>query len=1031
MTKKEWKNRMKINRTIKDQFVQLVIISVLVLGGNGLFAQYFGQNKVQYQTFNFKIIKTDHFDLYFYPEEADIADRAAQMAERWYARYAKLFQHELSGRQVIILYASSAQFQQTNTISGQLGEGTGGVTEPLKRRIVLPVGGSLAETDHVIGHELVHAFQYDITGQKGGAAAIAGAALERLPLWFVEGMAEYFSLGPDDPNTAMWMRDATKTMKKLPKAKNLENPKYFPYRWGQALLAYIGGMWGDEKIPELLKTAGPKGDLYITIKQVLGMSSDSLSQDWHKALHADYDSYTTITKPPKDYGPVLISEKHSGGKLNIGPVISPDGKQLIFFSEKDLFAIDLFLADAETGKVKRNIVKTELDPHFESIEFIYSAGAWDPSGDKIVFTPIVKGRPTLTLLNVKQDKTEREIRFKDLGQIINPSWSPDGRYIAFSALAGGISDLFIYDLQADTLHRVTHDPYADLHPAWSPDGSKIAFVTERFTTDLSDLNIGNYQLAMYDVKSKQISQVPGFSTGKHINPQWSPDGNSLYFVSDYNGISNIYRIDLNSGNIFQITNLYSGTSGITSISPAFSVALKTNRLVYSAYEDSKYNIYRIDNPDSLQGIPVYLGGMILGSLELPGRPAMLPPINRKSSVVLAYLNDPKFGFPFGQSMLVKKYHPRFSLDYIGQPYVVAGADQFGTQLGGGITLFWSDMLGNRNLATMFQVQSYAGLTDIAGLLGYQNNSHRLNWGAAIEQFPYIYNYYLSGIDTSQTTLIEQELRFRQINRYATGFLSYPFNRASRIEASGGFQQISFKGDIVTDAYDLFTGQQLYQHTDKIPVPSSLNLLYSSAAFVYDNSIFGATSPVLGQRSRFEVSPAVGTISYYTLLADYRHYFMPLRPFTIAIRGIHYGRYGKDSDDERLYPIFIGYSTLVRGYNYGSYDSYDPTYDRLFGTRIAVGNAELRFPLLGILGIGSGYYGFLPIELGAFYDIGVAWYANEKPKFLHSGDRNWVRSYGGVLRMNFFGFIVAELDYVKPVDRLDKGWYWEFNFTPGF
>ncbi|MEJ2538104.1 MAG: BamA/TamA family outer membrane protein, partial [Calditrichia bacterium] len=226
--------------------------------------------------------------------------------------------------------------------------------------------------------------------------------------------------------------------------------------------------------------------------------------------------------------------------------------------------------------------------------------------------------------------------------------------------------------------------------------------------------------------------------------------------------------------------------------------------------------------------------------------------------------------------------------------------------------------------------------------------------------------------------------------------------------------------------------------DKLPVPSSLNLLYTSAAFVYDNSIFGATSPILGQLSRWEVSPAIGTISYYHILADYRHYFMPLRPFTIAIRGIHYGRYGPDSDDYRLSPLFIGYSTLVRGYSSGSFSASDcnsatglcPSYDDLFGSKIAIGNVELRFPPLGLLGVGNGYYGFLPLELGAFYDIGVAWTNQDKASFL-GGDRHPVKSYGGVLRMNFFGFIVAEVDYVKPVDRPNKGWYWQFNFTPGF
>jgi hypothetical protein len=215
-------------------------------------AQYFGQNKVQYRQLDFKVLHTAHFDIYFYPEEQAGTDIAARMAERWYARLSKLFRYELRGRQPLILYASPTDFQQTNVIPGDLGEGTGGVTEPVRRRIVLPLAGPLADTDHVLGHELVHAFQFDITTTPGAAPGENGA--ERLPLWFIEGMAEYLSLGPVDPNTAMWMRDAAR-QEKLPSIRDLDDPKYFPYRWGQAFWAYFGGKYGDDLIPVMLSTS--------------------------------------------------------------------------------------------------------------------------------------------------------------------------------------------------------------------------------------------------------------------------------------------------------------------------------------------------------------------------------------------------------------------------------------------------------------------------------------------------------------------------------------------------------------------------------------------------------------------------------------------------------------------------------------------------------------------------------------------------------------------------------------------------------
>ncbi len=712
-------------------------------------AQYFGQNKVIYESFNFDILKTDHFDIYFYPAESVAVKDAARMAERWYARHSKIFGRDLYGRQPLIIYASSPQFGQTNVIQGQLGEGTGGVTEALKRRIVLPFAGPLAETDHVIGHELVHAFQYSITGERGGRYNPQGAAALRLPLWFIEGMAEFLSLGPDDPNTAMWMRDAVKSKKKLPTVHQLENPAYFPYRWGQALLSFIAGRYGDEKIPALLNAAGRSGNIDNAIKEVLLFNTDSLTKAWHQSLHEAYDPYIKVTKSSGDYGRQIISRKQGGGELNVGPVLSPDGKNLIFFSERSLFAIDLYLADAETGKIKKTVIHTELDPHFASLEFIYSAGAWSPDGKQIVFSAVIKDRPALSILDIQSDKVVREISFKDLDEVFNPAWSPDGRFIAFSAMVGGYSDFFIYDLQQDSLKRVTNDPYADLQPTWSPDGKQIALVTDRFTTKLDNLSTGNYDIAIYDPESGQFNSLDLFEQGKIINPQWSPDGANLYFISEQNGISNIYRFNFKESKVYQVTNLFTGVSGITSISPAMSIAAKSNRMVFSAYEDGKYDIYMTDSANILAGVPVEQIRQEFAVAKVPANPAMLPPIDQNGGELLATLHNPDYGLPPARNLTVTPYHPGLAIDYVGQPYLAAGFDPLGTQLGGGVALLWSDMLGDRNLVTALQLQTDGGFTDLGFVGAYQNVKRRWNWGAVVEQVPYTLVQYGSGSRASQ------------------------------------------------------------------------------------------------------------------------------------------------------------------------------------------------------------------------------------------------------------------------------------------
>src|SRR6266487_2751167 len=264
-------------------------------------AQYFGRNKVQYGDFAFEVLKTDHFDVYYYPAERAAAEQAGRLAERWYARLSKLLDHKLHGRQPLILYASHPDFEQTNAIAGELGEGTGGVTEILKRRIVLPLGGPLADTDHVIGHELVHAFQFDITSGPNTPPGQNGA--ERLPLWFIEGMAEYLSLGPVDPNTAMWLRDAAREKDgkdTLPSIDDLNNPKYFPYRWGQAFWAYVGGRYGDDVVRRMLSVAAAAGDTDVAIEKVLGLTTKQLSADWQASIRQTYAAAAASRTMPSE-----------------------------------------------------------------------------------------------------------------------------------------------------------------------------------------------------------------------------------------------------------------------------------------------------------------------------------------------------------------------------------------------------------------------------------------------------------------------------------------------------------------------------------------------------------------------------------------------------------------------------------------------------------------------------------------------------------------------------------------------------------
>src|SRR5436309_11749126 len=288
-------------------------------------AQYFGRNAVQYENFHFKILKTQHFDIYFYDREAGAAVHAGRMAERWYTRISQVLRHQLSGRQPLILYSDAPDFQQTNVLGEQPGEGTGGVTESIKRRIILPMGASLFETDHVIGHELTHAFQYDITGVGRGNVA---TGFNRVPLWFIEGMAEYVSLGNVDPNTTMWMRDAVRRGE-LPKFRDLENPRYFPYRWGQSFWAYLGGTYGDDIVGALLRSAGRTGNVIGALEVMTHRPADSIVAEWHRALTEATEPVAVATgiQLPTDRAHVQQARQQPVTTAGARRVVSPGKEQ--------------------------------------------------------------------------------------------------------------------------------------------------------------------------------------------------------------------------------------------------------------------------------------------------------------------------------------------------------------------------------------------------------------------------------------------------------------------------------------------------------------------------------------------------------------------------------------------------------------------------------------------------------------------------------------------------------------------------------
>ena len=979
-------------------------------------AQHFGRNKVHYDRLDFQILQTEHFDIYYYPEAEEATRHAARMAERWYERFSRLLEHTFERRQPLVLYASHPHFAQTNLTPGSPGEGTGGFTEGTQSRIAMPFTAGLGETDHVLGHEIAHAFQIAIAKSvKQNAFAMPG--------WFIEGMAEYLSLGPSNAHTSMWVRDAAQR-DRLPTLEQLDDPDYFPYRFGHALWSYLTERHGEAIVGRVLRSK-TRGGVVRRLEELTSQSSEEISRDWHASVAG------AVHDRPVAAG--LIADER--GRMQLAPALSPDGSQLMFLSERDRLAIDLFLANTADGEVTQKIVSTAADPHFDSLQYIHSSGAWDWQGQRFAMAALRAGDPVLVVIDTVEGVQRREITLPGVREIYNPSWSPDGSRIVLSGLKGGLSDLFVYTFATGVLTQLTSDPFADLHPAWSPDGRTIAFATDRFTSDLRDLRFGALRVGLIDVESRAVralAESSGDGTlfgarAKQVNPQWAPDGSALYFVSDRDGTSNVYHARLADGELHQVTDVDTGVSGITAASPALAVASQAGTVAFSVYEGGRYVIRLADGcaaAEACQGVARDQADETAPAERVETAPA--------EGVLTAMLADASAGLPDGGSFTTREYEDELRLESISQPFIgAATGDSFGGLFRASFGATFADVLRDRQLQTAIRVGT--DLDDFAAQISYTNRREQWNWGVTAGFVPARFYGARRALARDADLITRETTSLRYMHQWAGFAGRYNISRSRRIEMGAGLRRTGYTWQTLTRVTDASTRDLVSRTTDEASAGHPLYFAETQLAFVYDTAILGPTAPVLGERLRVEVEPALGARSFLDVRVDARKYFMPRRPFTIAARVEHAGRYGPGASESRLTPLVVGLQTLVRGYDLRNFAADEcglsatecSVIDELAGSRLGVANLEIRAPLLGLF-TGELDYGRLPIEAIVFADAGVLWTRGPNG----GTERHQFRSVGAGGRANLGGFIL-ELTAARPFDRPGAGWTVSFLLRPGW
>jgi Tol biopolymer transport system component len=1030
-------------------------------------AQYFGKNRVQYRDFDFAIIETRHFDVYFYGGLREAATDAAQMAERAYARFSRVLHHQYRERQPIILFGSHSEFQQNNLT--EIGEAVQGVTDPLRHRVLLPFTGSYQEFEHVLQHELVHQFQFDIFARGFIGAGIPQLLAVQPPLWFMEGMAEYLSVGPVNALTAMWLRDAA-LEGTLPTVQQLtSDPRVFPYRFGHALMAYIGERWGDDVIGEILHGVASSG-VSFGFERALGMPLSQLSAEWHDAVQREYLPQIAERDKARAIGTPVLTRSRSDGGIHVSPSLSPDGTEIVYFSEGGSYFIDMYLADVETGRQTTRLVKSAFNAGFESLRFLNSSAAWSPDGKQLAFPAKRGGRDDLVIYDIERRRVIRRISIEIAG-ITSPNWSPDGRRLVFSGLDRGVSDLFVVNADGTGLERLTDDRYADLQPAWAPDGNRIAFATDRGpAADFHELRPAPLTVGIFDLATRRIELLPEME-GANINPQWGPGGNALAFVSDRTGTANVFLFDFSDRRVYQITDVFTGVSGITETSPAISWAVSADVLAFTYYENGEQNVYTMRRPATRAEEPYYTQAPNLVAAERrdpvdssaaifqdrprdgdtfrigrgfrsPGDGAETPA--REPISVRALLDSAVMALPDTGDFAWKPYTPTLRIDYAIQPAVGYVRDNFGQGVYGGTLVSLSDMLGNRR--ALFGAQINGRIEEAQVIATYANLSSRTNWAVGYQQDPF---FYFAGADITSAPETGEEVLSQRLERFivhrAFAEAFRPFNRFHRLELRLSALNVSRAELNYVTRFQPTTGIINDFDIEKTGLGSA-NYLQPALALVYDNAVHAYVGPFLGRRTRIEYAPAVGDWTFHQGLVDYRRYDRLVGPVTLATRLFFFGRFGADGEQ---FPLFLGIPDLLRGYTAGSFRRRECDADaqagarncaelnQLIGTRVGLANAELRVPLTGSLGLLSMPLWFPPIEGAVFFDSGIAWTAGNTLTLDRApdDDKNTVReplsSWGVSLRGNLWGLMILRGDYAKPLSRSGHGAYWTLSIGPTF
>lgn len=975
----------------RGQFVAAALLAFFAASAQAQYIPYYGKNKVKYDDFAWRVYKSPHFEIYYYPEFEQHLARLTSYAESAYQKIASELKHEMSSPIPLVLYKTHSEFEQTNLYPDFVPEGALAFTEPMRGRMVVPIDEPPDMLQGLITHELTHAFEFDM---------IPRSMIQRtIPLWVDEGLAEYMRGMWDALDTAM-LRDAAVTDRVPKLTRSEQDPELsggrVPYNFGHAGFEFIEARFGKEGIRQFLYTLRKNivgGGVEDVFQQAFRMKPEEFDQAYEKWLKERFKPFRDKQRP-SDYGTDLSPNSERTPFTQVFAFApSPSGEMIAALTgNRSDGEIDVVLLSAKDGSIIRNLTKGYTSD-WEDIELNLSARAFgrsiafDPRGDTLAFFARVGKRRSLILLSVLSGKTLKKIPVL-LDEARSPCLLPDGRHALFSALKEGVSDIYQLDLESGETRNLTQDDFYDSDPQTSSDGSLVLY--SRRVSGFEKLY--SFPLAT-PARKTQIS----FGTHNDVTPTFSPNGERVYYVSDEDDdIYNLRSLDLKTGIIRQYTDALGGD-----LMPAVLPGKGAERAAFVTYFKGEFRLHTVESADPLKEV------------DQEVRASDDDIVDFQPDVVHQVVAENKRR---------KRLFEKLFLE--GRPPLNVAVTSSGDFFGGSQVAL-ADVLGDQNF--LFTAYSFREFRSYQGL--YVNLARRLHWGVTgFDQTQFSYpTYYVP-----QTFYSREGALFTSRALGGSLFAQYPFDKFRRLELSVGFYRVKQQyEDANAEAYVRQQFAQLGQEIFLINgsfLPVAVNLVQETTRFREFGPLSGSTFSI-----GFQASPKVaGLRSRYTFDADLRKYFRlgGNAVFAARARGFHSG------GDQPDYLVFGGNMEL-RGYQYYSFQ----------GNQGFFANLEFRFPIIDVMATPLGVMG--PVRGTLFAGVGAARYRGQPFKLLsRQADTSYVNdpvfgepvnglhlvdgraSYGIGLQFFFLGYPM-HFDWTKLTDLKVVARDTRFSFWLGF